>query len=771
MNTPHRLILSALAIALGALTVCATPALASPGLPDGRGYELVTSAEGPLADVYAPFAITANTFGAGNGDTPTSLPFQVAVDGEAIAYVGDPTVGGIGDGGGLRGNEYLATRDAEGNGWKQTTIQPPGRLDAYFEAFSPNLSVGILQSGDFQTPEAAPLSSEAPGEGYPDLYTYDLPEGGIYRPLFTLTPTEPASEFTAYNLPNNYPGTRSLLGYAGASEDLRALLFEAHGVLTPSAVDSPLENNLYVSVGGRLSLVNVLPNGAPEPNATFGAPSLYEPIVNPPDFSHVISSNGSRVLWSSLELIFNEYGEVVEQQPKALYMRENPQQHQSPVGECTVSNDACTVQIDAAVAGASGSSGGGRFWTASSDGSKVFFTDEHQLTEDSTAALEAPDLYEYEVGAADVGHLVDLTADPGGEHADVQGVLGASEDGSDIYFVAQGVLASNENSYEATAQPGGDNLYLLLPGGKPRFIATLSAVDDTHTIAPEGFNGQFGDWQPGLGHRTAEATPNGRSVVFESDSQTVGGYEPEVNGKKLEEIYVYDAEDDQLVCASCESNGEAPLENGESKRGLGAFLPPSWSYTYMPQWISEDGSRVFFDGTEPLVPQDTNGAQDVYEWEREGDGSCPEDRPEGCVYLLSSGVSKAASWFIGASSSGNDAFIVTRSQLTPEDGNEAYQLFDARVGGVQPISPPACSGTGCQGVPEPPPAFATPPSVTFEGVGNFTAPAPVVATKGKPKKVSRVPKCKRGQVRRGTKCVRKAKAKAKKSNLDRGTRR
>ena len=468
---------------------------------------------------------------------------------------------------------------------------------------------------------------------------------------------------------------------------------------------------------------------------------LYMSLLStPPDFSHVISSNGSRILWNSFELIFNEYGEVVEQQPKALYMRENPQQHQSPVGECTVSNDACTVQIDAAVAGASGSSGGGRFWTASSDGSKVFFTDESRLTENSTAATGAPDLYEYEVGVNDVGHLIDLTADPGGEPADVQGVLGASEDGSDIYFVAQGVLASNENSYEATAQPGGDNLYLLLPGGKPRFIATLSAVDDTHTIAPEGFNGQFGDWQPGLGHRTAEATPNGRSVVFESDSQTVGGYEPEVNGKKLEEVYVYDAEDDRLACASCQSNGEAPLENGESKRGLGAFLPPSWSYTYMPQWISEDGSRVFFDGTEPLVPQDTNGTQDVYEWERyEPNESSGCSKPDGCVSLLSDGVNKAASWFAGASASGDDAFIITRAQLTPEDGNQAYNLFDARVGGVRPVTAPACVGTGCQGVPATPPVFATPASTTFEGVGDF----PPSAKAGEKPKSPKKPKAKK----------------------------
>ena len=71
--------------------------------------------------------------------------------------------------------------------------------------------------------------------------------------------------------------------------------------------------------------------------------------------------------------------------------------------------------------------------------------------------------------------------------------------------------------------------------------------------------------------------------------------------------------------------------------------------------------------------------------------------------------------------SGNDAFIVTRAQLVPEDRNDAYDLYDARVDGVD-RSPPACTGTGCQGVPAPPPTFATPPSVTFNGVGNFPPP-------------------------------------------------
>ena len=116
--------------------------------------------------------------------------------------------------------------------------------------------------------------------------------------------------------------------------------------------------------------------------------------------------------------------------------------------------------------------------------------------------------------------------------------------------------------------------------------------------------------------------------------------------------------------------------------------------------------------------------QDVYEWEREGTGTCTASSAVngGCQYLLSGGTSEADSWFIGASESGNDVFVASRADLAPQDGSDAFNLFDARVDGVQPVTEPLCTGTGCQGPPEPAPTFATPASVTFNGVGNFPPP-------------------------------------------------
>ena len=159
--------------------------------------------------------------------------------------------------------------------------------------------------------------------------------------------------------------------------------------------------------------------------------------------------------------------------------------------------------------------------------------------------------------------------------------------------------------------------------------------------------------------------------------------------------------------------------------------------TYLPRWMASDGSKVFFDSTRPLVPQDTNGRMDVYEWEQDGSGDCL--RGTGCIYLLSSGTSPEPSELIDASESGDDVFFVTRAQLVEEDGNQNWDVYDARADAPLPPTPPQCTGSGCQGVPLAPPVFATPSSVTFEGVGNF-APSSNTArkdTKPKSKKKSK----------------------------------
>ena len=95
---------------------------------------------------------------------------------------------------------------------------------------------------------------------------------------------------------------------------------------------------------------------------------------------------------SDFDRIRKHQGGEYEERPKALYVRENDTQTESEVeGEqCVEPAKACTVQVDASTLPGTQpekdeKGGRGQFWTASSDGSRVFFADEKQLTAESTA--------------------------------------------------------------------------------------------------------------------------------------------------------------------------------------------------------------------------------------------------------------------------------------------------------------------------------------------------------------------------------------------------
>ena len=656
-------------------------------LPDGRVYERVSSATNADSDVYQDFPYNLEPY----EGSSTELPFLVAPNGNAVTYVGGPAErGGTGAEGTNFGNQYLATRDDAGH-WKAANIDPPSssiKDFPVFSGFSSDLSVGFVSSA-----ANPPLAPEAPGEEYQDLYAKSL-NSGVYTSLIHSKPAHrPPNEFGTPGLPGNSFGQlngRRII-YAGSSANLAHDLFMADDTLTRNALDGGAkENNLYDTSGGATVLVNVLPDGTTEPNATLGGPRLAADFVyngiyaNYPMLGHDISEDGSRIFWTDLNT-------------HALYVRENDTAPQSPVegGKCTILTDACTVLIAEQA----------QYWNAASDGSKVLYT-------------KGGDLYEYDL---QTGQSTDLA--PGG---DVHGVVAATSDLSFVYFVAEAALAPGAESHECEEEQFNQtlcNLYVVHIGEPTRFIGTLTGSDN---FAEPGTAFRYtGDWQGSLSDTEAESTPDGEHLLFTSKSDLTGH-----ESNRAGEVFMYDYASGEIHCLSCIPNGKRP------KSAWSAFLPVSDVGTALPHWMSDDGGRVFFDTLDALVPQDTNEHTDVYEWERDGSGSCTDS--SGCIYLLSDGTSPEGSYLIGSSTSGSDVFITTRGKLAPEDENENTDVYDIRANAVPPPVPPQCTGSGCQGVPATPPIFATPPSVTYNGVGNFEALAK--SSSVKPKSLTRAGK-------------------------------
>jgi hypothetical protein len=664
---------------------------ATSGLPDGRVYEKVSPNANADGNVYEDMP---SAFATEGGGSATEQPFTISSDGSSIAYPADPSeAGGVGLESGGAGNEFVAHRAPSG-GWSAVNEDPPssgfGDFPVY-QGFSADLSLGYLTSSG-----RTPLAAGAPGAEYASLYARTFADGAYQALLNVKPPHREPEEFRSYGTPSHSPIGKPEPEYAGSSADLSHALFMANDALTANAVDGgPEANNLYDSHEGALTLVNVLPDGSTEPNASFGGPVPASfPSNDIPALDHDISADGSRIFWTDLNT-------------HDLFVRENDTEPQSPVseGRCTVASDACTVLIaDEA-----------QYWDATPDGAKVLYT-------------KGGDLFEYELAT---GRSTDLAT---GAH--VHGVLGTSDDLSYVYFVADGALAPGARAQQCTEesqaeelgevpQTNGCNLFAVHVGEAPRFVGALSRQDVQNGLW-NGYN-PTGDWLAGLGQREAEATPDGSHLLFVS-TRPLTGYDNRHGVVAAEQAFVYDFGSAQLSCVSCDRTGQAP------PTGYGAYLPPSHMYTSLPHWMSDDGDRVFFDSVQSLVRQDTNNVTDVYEWERDGTGSCNEG--PGCIYLISDGTSHEGSFLIGTTSTGDDAFFTTRTKLVGEDENETIDVYDARAGASAPAAPTQCTGAGCQGVPSAPPVFATPASSTYAGVGNL-APAATVEPKSVSKPLTR----------------------------------
>jgi hypothetical protein len=692
-------------------------------LPDGRQWEMVSPPNklGALIEPIAEFGVV-----------------QAAVGGDGITYLANTAIESNAEG---SANEVQVLSTRSSGGWSSRNIAiphvaPTGRPNGVGledRLFAPDLSSSVIQP---MGPFNPGLSPEEASEDTAFLHNLNPSCGtSCYRPLVTSKPgfanVEPSVHFGEDALceAQSVGQARPICGpfFEGGSEDLHNIVLKAKAELVPGTATG----QLYEWRGGPLAPVSLLPGGEP----------AERPLLS--QGNGAVSSDGSRIVWRDAATT-------------ELFLRDQ--------------TSLKTIQLDQAEAGCTPcESGGGSFQVASRvaspSGYRVLFTSHGALTEDSGASpngaggSEARDLYECKIPAGSlICQLTDLTPVHEGERASVQEeVLGASQDASWVYFVAHGVQATTPNSRGQTAVPGRPNLYLRHEG-TTTFITTLSAGDGH-------------DWL-GLVEQPTRVSPGGRWLEFMSQATPTGYDNRDVaTGKPVAEVYLYDAAANRVLCASCDPTGARPVgvedekiaaDHGGLAGGvktwpshelMAANVPGSVSYDrpaalHQPRYLFDSG-RLFFNSADGVVPQDSNGTEDVYEFEpagmknAEGRELCTTASTTfsaasgGCVALISSGTSGQESAFLDASETGGDVFFLTSARLLPgQDVDAARDVYDAHECTsaspcLPPVAqaPPACTTEpSCKASPAPQPSiFGAPASATFAGPGNLTRPpaAPV----------------------------------------------
>jgi hypothetical protein len=249
---------------------------------------------------------------------------------------------------------------------------------------------------------------------------------------------------------------------------------------------------------------------------------------------------------------------------------------------------------------------------------------------------------------------------------------------------------------------GGHNLYMSDANGLS-FIATLGADDGQAWAGSSASSAAL----------TTRATADGRKFIFQSWEQITN-----VDNAGHEEIYLYDAVTHSIACVSCGSAGHAPAGDASV---IANPLPRGGSLS-QPQvgrdrTITDDGSHIYFQTTDGLVPEDVNGVSDVYDY----------DVAKGSVVLLSAGTGGYESEIADNTPDGHDVFFFTRDSLVKRDiDGGGRDVYDARVGGgfADPPDVTPCSDDGCQPIPGTPPAAPAPSTGarTSGGVKEVRAP-------------------------------------------------
>ena len=762
-------------------------------LPDSRQWQLVSPADKHGALIPSL--------------TKESEVEQASTDGSAFTYISTGALPGAQGNRAPEATQNVARRT--GAEWATTDIDLPheaaeGLIPAVpfaYRAFSPDLNAAVVQpfGRSSENPLEHPPLNKATSEKTP--YLRSTASGPC------LTPSSPEESFPEECFTPMVTPANTSVPYGGQLEFIAASPDARHGVIeteAPLAESTGKARRLFEwsAETGKLTLASVLPNGEAAVGPKLG--------VENRNVRNAISEDGSTVVFeASTGALHHLYARDVARKETVQLDEPQPGVTEPPVGE----NQEPLFQL------------------ASPDGSRIFFTDRQRLTKDATSssALKRPDLYECVVVENEAHHLAcelhDLTvALHPHENANVQGaVIGSSTDATTLYFVANGALTPEAKTgncipHEEVGSPEKNvrtaqcNLYMerYSPASETwstTLVDRLSSEDEPDWMWPG--NG-------GLGTLTSRVSPDGEWITFMSDRSLTGRNNKGDNtdGRLVEQVFSWEASSGKTRCVSCNPNGTPPHGvfdvEGETEEGTSLLVDhsasfeerwiaaniPGWTHVsekaaYYPSRVIGDSGRMFFNSVEALVPQDTNGKMDVYEFEPAGVGGCTtasetfQEPLEGCVSLISSGKAEHESAFLDASPTGNDVFFVTTAKLAPADKDEAFDAYDASVCGISGapacLPEPAATPKRCESIPEcrtststPPPEFPAGPTYKSGPSGNVSSAVKagvLPSTEEKPKTTTKKKPLTRAQkLARALKACKKLKSKSKRRGCEKTAR-
>jgi hypothetical protein len=652
------------------------------GLADGRCLEMVSPPGLRIAAIPLK-QFSALEFTSQAGEAPGRVAFETEFGFPGTAV----------------GGESLYLSDLGSAGWQSTQYTPPvtgsvpnGDLSSRVMGLSADLDCGVIAS-------SLPLTADPSGLVFERAGGANLYRRGAEGDYTLITSSPPDPLVAAGGAPYEYE-------LVGMSQDCRRVVFSTRR--TYPGVPGAGTVRLYEWNGGVLKNVGWVPDGAEEAVAEVTLGNSESTPAGADQFN-AVSSTADRIFFTATSQTGNDA------ENSAVFVRidgsETLDVSQSPLAPDTEAE----------------------FQGATPDGSRVYFTANAGLTAKSSPS--GRDLYECHIveNVATGKHECELTdlsvgtteepaeaGAPSGS-AKIGALVGVSDDGSRVYFVAGGQLVPGGGASAAqNAADGTLSLYLYEATTKSvRYVGAIGSKSREVTFVTTGETSDY----------TSRTSPDGRYLLFESTANVTG-----YDGGHTPMAYLFDAEAtngrEALACVSCRQDGKPGIGASDKERQAVLKIATAQYAPHLSQSLVVRNGRpvVFFRSRDPLAPGATEGEWSLYEW------------AHGQVFQIAADLGRGGSeapttagqtlQFIGASAEGVDLYFVDATALNWEDPDARKAVWDARVGGgfSQPSPVPGCDASlegSCQGSPPLVPSITgAPASAAFSGSGNLAAAPP-----------------------------------------------